>query len=89
MITALGYRAVTYNVMIGLLKKSFQNKEKSTREIMNELKINTDATIHNAMKLDKQVVSDKVLTGLMKCIGFDGKVVWKEGIRYYLISDKK
>lgn len=52
-----------------------------------KLNVKTTQTIRNAFHTKKQMVSDELLTRLLKVIGIIGKIEWQDGERSYFIKN--
>lgn len=87
MITITGYKQVGYSEFQAALHKANADTKKSPLQIAADLNLGTVETARNAFK-DTQVVSDKVLTGVMKSVGLSGFVIWIFGKKYYYIKNK-
>ena len=85
-----GYKEVSYNDMQGLLQKKYTDyrKDKSEIELAVAIGVNSPQTVRNAFQADMQMVSDTILTKIMTSIGFDGLVIYREGIRLYFVKTK-
>lgn len=90
MIVEPEYKKVSYRELQVKFYSHWANleKRKSHLQIATTIKVNSITTIQNAFwdKDSKQKVSDEILTKVMRCIGFDGKIEWKDGCRSYYIS---
>ncbi len=89
MIKIPDYNQVPYSVFKNLLKKRFEESGKLDIQVAVDIKVKAANTIQNAINAPKQKVSDKVLSGVMKSVGFDGFVLWGTTGRQYYISIKK
>lgn len=82
------YKEVNYNGFIIKLNRAYTLKKKTYMQIAVEIGIKTHVTVMNAFKPAKQMVSDKVLTGIMKAVDMDGFTLHRDGERKYFISNK-
>lgn len=89
MITITGYKEVSYTEFQSALHKAFVDSGKKEILIAAEIDVKTPATVNNTFDVDNQIVSDKVLTGVMESVGLNGCVVWENKERKYFISKKK
>lgn len=89
MITITGYKQIEYGELVKALNQQFVDSGKKEMEVALELQLSSANTIRNTFKEDGQIVSDKVLTGVMKSVGLTGCVAYFEGERLYYISNKK
>lgn len=85
-----GYKAVNYSQLQSKLQQAYSlhRTENTEVSVAQSLGLSTTQTVRNAFKDEMQMVSDAILTKLMKHIGFDGVVVWINGIRLYYIKAK-
>jgi len=88
MIDISGYKQTGYNDFRVALYEAFKTCGKPKIQIAANIKVNSPATISNALEADKQKVSDEVLTSVMKSVGLSGFVIWIFGKRYYYIKNK-
>lgn len=86
MITITGYKELSYLQFQREFKKAFEERKKPVIEIAAELSVKSPNTIKSAFNSDTQIVSDKILTGLMQCIKFDACILWIHGQRKYFVS---
>jgi len=88
--TLIQYRQVTYKKFIAELLKVYAAYKEDTRSGEAEIALcmgKTTMTVRNCFQPMEQVVSDKVLTGLMKCIRLKGKIEWINAERHYYIEN--
>lgn len=88
MITITGYKEVDYSSFQTALHKAFIDSGKKEILIAAEIDVKTPATVNNAFDTENQIVSDKVLTGVMQSIRLNGFVVWQNKERKYFISKR-
>ena len=88
MITITGYKQVSYADFQVALNRSNADCGKTPLQIAADINLGTVETARNAFKA-KQMVSDKVLTGVMKSVGLSGFVIWVFGKKYYYIKLRK
>lgn len=88
MIDIKGYKQVAYNDLQKALKSAFDASEKSHIQLAADIKCQSLQTARNVFLLDKQVVSDVLLTQAMKAVSLSGFVIWIFGARYYYIKTK-
>jgi hypothetical protein len=82
------YKNVSYKKFITELKKMYDNfkvENKTTESHVAVCLQKSNITVRNCFNLSEQVVSDKILTQLMKCIDMDGKIEWVHGSKYYYL----
>lgn len=87
--TETEYNPVTYKRFLSELNASFQLFKEETKKSDKDIAFSlnkTTITLRNCFEDKKQVVSDEVLTSLMKIIKMEGKIEWQNGNRNYLIS---
>lgn len=88
MIDITGYKQVNYTDFQKALHLKYTDSEKTPVEVAAGIKVKSPATIKNAFKTDMQIVSDEVLTAVMKSVGLSGFVIWVFGKKYYYIKNK-
>lgn len=86
MIKITGYDPIQYRHFIGKLRECIEQSEKHMIKIATEINIKSTLTITNSLNEQQQVVSDKVLTGIMKSVGMDGFVLWFKGEKYFYVK---
>lgn len=87
MIEINGYQQIPYTEFQKQLGNSFEQSKKSPVQIASSIKVKSAATIKNALNRETQVVSDEVLTAVMKAVSFFGIVVWVSGKKYYYVKN--
>lgn len=85
MITINGYKQFTYTEFLKTLRVQHERSGKKEMKIALDIDVKSPATILNAFNEEEQIVSDKVLTKIMKSIGLAGFIVWDNGKRFYLL----
>ena len=88
MIEITGYKQIGYAEFKTALNEAFKSCEKPKIQIAANIKVNSPATISNALEGEPQKVSDEVLTKVMKSVGLSGFVVWAFGKKYYYVKNK-
>lgn len=88
MIKFAGYKEVDYPKLVELLTQYQNALSKPDIQIAAEIDVKTPATVRNAFN-QEQIVSDKVLTNIMKAVELDGFVIHYEGGKSFFISNKK
>lgn len=88
MIEIKGYKNYVYRDFQSQLHKNFVDSEKSSLQIALEIEVQSSNTVQNAFNIQRQTVSDQVMTNVMKAVGLSGFVVWIFGKRYYYIKNK-
>lgn len=86
MIAITGYKQYTYPEVQSTLHKAWVDSEKTPVQIASEIDVKAALTVQNCFNPDKQIVSDEVLTNVMKSVGIKGSILWHEGERFYYIS---
>lgn len=86
MITIKGYTQVDYQTFQGNLYDAFRRSGKKYFQIASEIKVQSTQTPANAIRSNKQMVSDEILTSIMQSVGLKGFVIWVLGLRYYYIK---
>lgn len=84
------YIEVPYSKFVkALLKKYSEHKKKENRsEIDIAICIGKSCmTVRNCFNLKGQVVSDKIITSLMKCVDLPGKIEWLNGEKYFYLEN--
>lgn len=89
MIKITGYKEIAYLDLIAVLGEYQKDSGKSDVQVAAEIDVKTQATVKNAFNKEAQIVSDKVLTDIMKSIGIEGFVLWSNGTKQYYVSNKK
>lgn len=83
------YKEVTYEQFVAELERQYKafRKDNDKSEVEVAVAIETGyMSVRNCLFPVTQIVSDKVLTSLMKYIEMEGKVEWYEGERSYHIA---
>lgn len=88
MITITGYKKVEYNGLQKALKSSIDKNAITIPKIAVDIGVKSTETIKNAMRLDGQIASDKVLCKVMEAVGVDGLIVYSGNEKYYYIKSK-
>jgi hypothetical protein len=88
MIDIKGYKQISYFDFQKVLHIAFADSKKETIQIAADIKVKSPATAQNAFNTDKQVVSDEVMTNVMKSVGLAGFIIWIFGNKYYYIKTK-
>ena len=86
-----GYKSIDYTQFQLALQKAFTDYLKnqgSEFKVADHIGVKTIQTVRNCFSPVQQKVADKVLTGVMEAIEFDGAVVWENGNRYYFVKGK-
>lgn len=86
MIQIQGYKEVTYSGLQKEMDAKFENTELTEIEVAIAVKVKSTATVKNAFRKDSQIVSDEVMTNIMKVIGVDGFILWVNAKRFYYIK---
>jgi len=87
MIEIDNYRCVKYSDFQKELNAKYKAAEKSYVKVASEIKVKSHVTVKNALNLDSlQMVSDELLTKVMKSVGLSGFVIWIFGKKYYYIK---
>jgi hypothetical protein len=80
------YKQVNFLDFQTTLNSAYKVSGKPKIQIAADINVKSPATVSNALEGDKQVVSDEVLTSVMRSIGLVGFVLWVRGRRYYYIK---
>jgi hypothetical protein len=86
MIQVQGYKEVSYSGLQKEMDYRFEASDFTEIEIAIAVKVKSTATIKNAFRKDAQIVSDEVMTNVMKVIGVDGFILWVNAKRFYYIK---
>lgn len=86
MIQIQGYKEVSYSGLQKEMDAKFENSDLTEIEIAMAVKVKSTATVKNAFRKDSQIVSDEVMTNIMKTIGLDGFILWVNAKRFYYIK---
>ncbi len=86
MITITGYSPTNYKSFIAKLNECFEQSGKLPITVASEIKVKTPMTVKNALMDYQQIVSDEVLTKVMKSVGMDGFVLFIKGEKYYYVK---
>lgn len=86
MINIQGYRELNYSAFQKEMGSYFANSEIKDIEIAVKVGLKSTATVRNAFRTDTQIVSDEVMTKIMKLINIEGFILWVEGNRYYYVK---
>ncbi len=88
MIEITGYKQTNYSEFKKLLTDAFETCGKAKIQIAANINVKSPATVSNTLEAEKQMVSDEVLTKVMKSVGLSGFVIWIFGKKYYYIKNK-
>ena len=88
MITITGYKQVEFSIFTKALIAAFETSEKSYVQVAADINVKAVDTARNAFRCDRQIVSDEVLTNVMKSISLPGMVIWIYGKKYYYLKQK-
>lgn len=86
MIEINSYLNVSYNAFQKEMDSYFEKSQLKELEIALSVGLKSIATVKNSFRKDSQIVSDEVMSKIMKLIGIDGFILWMCGIRYYYIK---
>jgi hypothetical protein len=86
MIQIQGYKEVSYSSFQKVMDLQFEKSELTEIEIALAIKVKSTATIKNAFRKDTQIVSDEVMTNVMKAIELEGFILWVNAKRFYYIK---
>lgn len=86
MIQIQGYKEVTYSGLQKEMDYKFGESEFTEIEIAMAVKVKSTATVKNAFRKDTQIVSDEVMTNIMKVIGVEGFILWVNAKRFYYLK---
>jgi hypothetical protein len=86
MIQVSNYKQVSYSEFQNALDQAFHGCDLTELEIAIKVGVKTTATIKNAFRKDAQIVSDEVLSKIMKTIKLNGFILWTNGQRYYYVN---
>jgi hypothetical protein len=86
MIQVNNYKEVSYSEFQNALDQAMTESVLTELEIAIKVGVKTTATIKNAFRKDAQIVSDEVLSKIMKTIKLNGFILWTNGQRYYYIN---
>jgi|APCry1669189034_1035192.scaffolds.fasta_scaffold48613_2 hypothetical protein len=86
MIQVNNYKEVSYSEFQNALDQAMAESVLTELEIAIKVGVKTTATIKNAFRKDAQIVSDEVLSKIMKTIKLNGFILWTNGQRYYYIN---
>lgn len=87
MIPITGYKQSSFTDFVKALNNAFENSQKNIVQIAAEIKVKSAVTVKNSLRYDNQVVSDEVLTKVMKSISMAGLVIWVFGKKYYYVKE--
>lgn len=87
MSNAAEYKRVPYKKFQSELHKCKININKDEMCLAMELG-KSFTHIRNCFNDRSQIVSDEILSKLMKRVGMEGKIEWVDGVRYYCIENK-
>lgn len=83
------YKVVNYSQFQKELHKKFSDMDCKELSIAANIGVDSVLTIRNCFNLNKQMVSDTVLTKVMDFLKLDGFVLWAGGVRKYYIRNSK
>lgn len=83
-----GFKKVTYEQLQTELHKKSADKDMNHLKIAVDIDVKSVNTIKNAFEVDKQIVSDQVLTNVMNAYDLDGFILWGNGEKTYYLSTK-
>ncbi len=88
MIEITGYKKVSYSDFKSELNTAYNGCKKPKIQIAANINVKSPATVANTLESERQIVSDEVLTKVMKSVGLSGFVIWVFGKKYYYIKNK-
>jgi hypothetical protein len=80
------YKEVSYNSFQEIMDETLSGSGLKDIEIAYKIGVKSSATVKNAFRKEGQVVSDEVMTHIMKVIGLDGFILWNNSKRKYFIK---
>lgn len=84
-----GFKKVDYKTLQAELSKAHNPSELPAIQIAAKVKVNSVQTIWNAFNIQKQTVSDAVLTNVLDVVGIECVIIWQKGERNYYIKNGK
>lgn len=80
------YQKVNYTQLQKELHKQNAGRDVHELTLAANIGVKSVGTIRNCFDIDRQTVSDEVLTKLFKELQFKGVILWENGERNYLIK---
>lgn len=81
-----GFQQVTFSKLQSILLEKYKESGKSYVGLAYELDVKSVSTAQNALTGAEQMVSDQILTNLIRILNLTGMVVWQNGQRNYYIK---
>jgi hypothetical protein len=81
-----GFNQVTFNKLQEIMMDRYRETKKSYVELAYELEVKSVSTAQNALTGVEQMVSDQILTNMLRILNLNGMVVWQNGERNYYIK---
>lgn len=87
----IGYKSVSLKSFQSEVQRKYaQYRETKTEiDVCLFIKAKSPQTVRNAFRDDIQIVSDEIMTKVVKCLGVDGFILWEGGVRYYFIKSRR
>ena len=80
------YKEVKYSEFISELNLKFKESELTAIKLADNCKLKSTMTVNNALKKDKQIASDSVVTKIMDFTNLDGFILYNKGERKYYLN---
>lgn len=78
-------KKVSYEELQTALQQAYKDADTNDVSVAYSIGVTSTLTIRNAFDTEKQKVSDEVMTGIFKNLGFNGLIVWEKGERNYYV----
>lgn len=82
-----GFKKVDYGTLQTELKKANSAADIPALKIAAQINVNSVQTVWNAFNIEKQSVSDEVLSNVLDVLGIESFIVWQKGERNYYIKN--
>lgn len=79
------YERISYKALQAKIHRSWVDSGLSLIELSKKVGVKSSQTVKNSFHTEIQMVSDEVLTKVLKEIGLPAKIEWKDGKKSYFI----
>jgi len=81
-----GFKKIDYNTLQQEIKRVYNSEEVPEIQIAAQINVKSVQTVKNAFIPENQVVSDEVMTNVLKALGLNSFIIWQNGERNYYIK---
>lgn len=84
-----GFKKIDYPSLQAEMRKVYRPEETPEIVLATQINVKSVQTVKNAFNEDEQVVSDEVLSNILKELGIISIIGWSNGERNYYIQNGK